>query len=85
MMATSFSGAWSYRSLINDPDLSIAFDNLRFGAGTLTLTEPESGKIGGSLGGPGWSLSLAGTATDGSPPGLAVAGPWHDQRRGVGL
>jgi len=73
-MAVNFSGVWSYRSLINNPELSLPFDDLRFGAGTLNLTEPESGKIGGSLGGTGWSLSLVGTATDGAPPTLRWQG-----------
>ena len=73
-MAMNFPGVWTYRSLINDPDLSVAFDSLRFGAGTLTLTEPESGKIGGSLGGPGWSLSLDGTATGDTPSTLRWQG-----------
>ncbi len=40
-------------------------DILRFGAGTRKLSEPTSGKIDGSLGGTGWSLSLDGTITDG--------------------
>ncbi|ESX24123.1 hypothetical protein [Mesorhizobium sp. LSJC264A00] len=67
-MAVSFTGLWSYRSLINSPDLSVTFNDLRFGAGTLDLNEPDPGKIGGSLGGVGWSLALDGTATEGNPP-----------------
>jgi len=74
MMAMHFSGVWSYRSLINEPDLLVPFDSLRFGAGTLNLTEPESGKVAGSLGGSGWSLSLLGAATDGDPPTLRWQG-----------
>ena len=30
----------------------------------------ESGKIGGSLAGSGWSLALDGTAAEGAPPSL---------------
>ncbi|MBY5456875.1 hypothetical protein HFO89_10940 [Rhizobium leguminosarum] len=73
-MALSFSGIWSYRSLVNNPDLSASFDSLRFGAGTLTLSEPAPGKIGGALGGTGWSLSLEGAATDGGPTTLKWQG-----------
>ncbi len=66
-MAQSFVGNWTYRSLINNPDLSVEFNDLRFGMGTLNLTEPSGGKIGGTLGGPGWSLDLDGMATEGKP------------------
>jgi hypothetical protein len=73
-MAGSFVGTWSYRSLVNDPDLSTPFESLRFGMGTLTMTEPEAGKIGGTLGGPGWSLDLDGTATAGDPTKVRFQG-----------
>jgi hypothetical protein len=74
IMAVDFIGIWSYRSLLNLPDLSLAFNDLAFGAGTLELTEPEPCKIGGSLGGSGWSLALDGTATEGAPPSLRWQG-----------
>ncbi|MBY3211774.1 hypothetical protein HFO20_28480 [Rhizobium laguerreae] len=67
-------GTWSYRSLVNNPDLSASFDSLRFGAGTLSLSEPAPGKIGGSLGGTGWSLSLERAATDVTPATLKWQG-----------
>ena len=73
-MANSFVGTWSYRSLINDPDLSTEFNDLRFGMGTLVLTEPESGKVGGTLGGTGWSLALTGTVTPGDPTKVRFQG-----------
>lgn len=65
-MSNSVVGTWSYRSLLNNPDLSASFDDLRFGAGTLVLTEPAPETLAGSLGGPGWSLALDGTVTGGS-------------------
>jgi hypothetical protein len=40
---------------------------LRFGVGTLALTEPTFGQVSGTLGGPGWSLALAGHYTYGNP------------------
>lgn len=48
----SFVGTWSYRSLINNPDLSADFSALEFGQGTLVLTELEPGRVGGTIGGP---------------------------------
>jgi hypothetical protein len=38
-----FAGSWSYRSFRNDPDLSKDFNDLRFGAGKLELTDQSSG------------------------------------------
>lgn len=73
-MKTGFAGSWSYRSLINDPDLSVAFNDLQFGTGALELEEPQPGKIGGSLGGAGWSLALDGTAVEGAPATLRWQG-----------
>ena len=55
-----FVGRWTYRSFHNDPELSKAFNELRFGAGTLVLDEPDYGRLSGSLGGEGWNLSLVG-------------------------
>ncbi len=73
-MASSFEGTWSYRSLINDPDLSTEFNDLRFGMGTLVLQESEPGLITGTLGGPGWSLELSGTTTPGNPTKVRFQG-----------
>ena len=60
-------GTWSYRSFVNNPDLNLDFNSLRFGAGTLVLEEQESGQSSGSLGGTGWSLNLQGWSTMGKP------------------
>lgn len=73
-MSSSFVGTWSYRSLLNNPDLSVSFDDLRFGAGTLELAQSNAGKVGGSLGGPGWSLILDGSFSDGDPTVLRFQG-----------
>ncbi len=69
-----FVGCWSYRSFRNDPDLSKEFNDLRFGAGTLVLDEPEFGYLSGSLGGEGWSLNLVGGYTYGNPFALRFQG-----------
>lgn len=73
-MTVDFTGTWAYRSLVNSPDLTLPFNDLAFGAGTLELTEPAACDIGGTLGGPGWSLVLSGTATPGEPPRLRWQG-----------
>jgi hypothetical protein len=69
-----FAGSWSYRSFRNDPDLSKDFNDLRFGAGTLELTESEFGRLSGCLGGEGWNLNLVGGYTYGNPFSLRFQG-----------
>lgn len=61
------AGNWTYRSLINDPDLATAFDALEFGRGNLVLDETAPATLGGTIGGPGWSLALRGSFGFGSP------------------
>ena len=73
-MTYSPQGVWSYRSFVNDPDLSAEFNSLRFGAGTLDMVVSEAGQISGTLGGPGWSLTLAGEAVDGDPKKVRFQG-----------
>jgi hypothetical protein len=67
MNANPFVGTWTYRSLLNDPDVTTDFDKLEFGRGTLVITEASSDTLGGTIGGPGWSLSLHGSFGYGSP------------------
>ncbi|MDF3335949.1 hypothetical protein P3H80_00865 [Mycolicibacterium septicum] len=67
MDTESFTGTWSYRSFVNNPDLDVDFDDLRFGAGTLTLHSPSLGRLAGTLGGTGWQLELKGAASYGNP------------------
>jgi hypothetical protein len=67
MNINPFTGKWSYRSFLNNPDLSIEFNELRFGAGNLVLEQPQFGEVAGTLGGDGWSLDLKGWLSYGSP------------------
>lgn len=67
MNANPFVGTWTYRSLLNDPDVTTDFDKLEFGRGTLVITEASPDTLGGTIGGPGWSLSLHGSFGYGSP------------------
>ena len=67
MTHNPFVGKWTYRSLINDPDVNQTFDKLEFGVGTLEITEVSSSVVGGTIGGPGWQFSLHGSFGYGFP------------------
>jgi len=62
-----FVGAWTYRSLLNDPQINTNFNDLEFGRGTLTIENTDSELLTGVIGGPGWSLALHGSRSYGNP------------------
>lgn len=70
----SIAGKWTYRSFLNDPDISTAFDALEFGRGTITIAEAPMGVLAGTIGGPGWSLDLNGSINYGDPYCLRFEG-----------
>jgi hypothetical protein len=63
----SLIGKWTYRSFLNDPDLSADFNSLEFGRGTITINDAPMGVFDGIIGGPGWSLKLSGSINYGDP------------------
>jgi hypothetical protein len=63
----TFIGKWTYQSLLNDPNIDTGFDALEFGRGTLDIQEAAPAIVKGTIGGPGWSLSLHGSFGFGSP------------------
>lgn len=73
MRDNPFVGTWTYRSLLNDPDIDTDFDKLEFGRGTIEITAPSPDTLGGTIGGslgPGqgnWLLNLRGSIGYGSP------------------
>ena len=67
MNGNPFVGSWTYRSLLNDPDIATDFDKLEFGRGTLVIQEASSTALSGTIGGPGWSLALHGAFGYASP------------------
>ena len=67
MTANPFVGKWTYRSLLNDPDINQDFAKLEFGRGTIDIEEAAPAALTGTIGGPGWSLSLHGSFGFGSP------------------
>jgi hypothetical protein len=62
-----FAGKWTYRSLLNDPNVDTDFDKLEFGRGTIEIQSGSMEVLTGSIGGPGWSLALHGSRAYGSP------------------
>ncbi|MEZ2218894.1 hypothetical protein [Rhizobium sp. RCC_161_2] len=66
-MTNPFVGNWTYRSFLNDPDISKAANDLLFGEGTLAIVEQSVAELSGTIGGPGWSLDLRGSFGYGSP------------------
>ena len=67
MSDNPFVGTWTYRSLLNDPDVNTDFDKLEFGRGTLVIREDAMQLLTGIIGGPGWSLDLKGSREYGTP------------------
>lgn len=74
MAENPFSGSWTYRSLLNEPDLTTTFNNLEFGRGTIVIDESPSELLTGTIGGPGWSLALRGSKAYGSPAQVRFQG-----------
>jgi hypothetical protein len=74
MTDNSFAGSWTYRSLLNDPNINTAFNDLKFGIGTLNITADSPTTVGGTIGGSGWSLDLHGSFAYGSPMQIRFQG-----------
>lgn len=71
-----WAGKWTYRSLLNEIDGSVAFNDLQFGEGTIVINNDEarSELLTGTIGGPGWSLDLYGSRGYGSPAEVRFQG-----------
>ena len=67
MSDNPFVGTWTYRSFLNDPDVNTAFNDLEFGRGTIVIAEAPLQILEGTIGGPGWSLTLKGSRQYGNP------------------
>ena len=77
MSDNPFVGTWTYRSFLNDPDVNKAFNDLEFGRGTILIEGTPMASLKGTIGGPGWSLTLKG--------GRAYGNPMHARFQGVGI
>ena len=62
-----FVGRWSYRSFLNEADLSVTPDKLLFGSGIIDITEGPMQILNGAIGGEGWKLDLHGSRSYGNP------------------
>ena len=60
-------GTWTYRSLINNPDLKIDFNSLEFGRANLEILTSETGMLPGRIYDTGWELTLKGSIQRGCP------------------
>src|SRR5262245_15467194 len=69
-----FVGTYTYRSLLNEPNINTDFKDLEFGRGTLVITAPFSDQLGGTIGGDNWSLNLHGSISYGSPGQIRFQG-----------
>ncbi len=67
MSDNPFVDKWTYRSLLNDPDMNKNFNDLEFGRADLVIAETASQLLHGTIGGPGWSLTVHGSRGYGSP------------------
>ena len=77
MSDNPFVGSWTYRSFLNDADVSKAFNDLEFGRGTIVIEDAPMQSLKGTIGGPGWSLALKGAR--------AYGNPMHVRFQGVGI
>jgi hypothetical protein len=67
MPGNPFVGSWTYRSLLNDPDIATQFNDLQFGRATLVIEEDDEHVLSGTIGGSGWLLALRGSRGYGYP------------------
>jgi hypothetical protein len=68
------TGIWTYRSLQNNPDLSVDFNSLEFGRGNLKITTLPNGTLLGKIYDTGWELDLKGSFCNGNPATLWFQG-----------
>jgi len=69
-----FVGEWTYRSLLNNPDIDTDFNDLEFGRGIIVINDGPSTELTGTIGGPGWSLDLTGSRSYGNPMEVSFQG-----------
>jgi hypothetical protein len=60
-------GVWTYRSFLNDPDLSTQFNDLEFGRGNIRIDPSPMNEFKGLIYDTGWQLKLTGSVNYGNP------------------
>jgi hypothetical protein len=67
-VVSPFVGHWTYRSFINNPDITQDFNNLEFGRGELVIEEFVPGTFAGRLiFGDTYQFKLSGSSSFGNP------------------
>jgi hypothetical protein len=81
MSPQDLTGAYTYRSFLNQPEPAPDFDSLRFGEAELSIAVAQDGSVTGTLAFPADPeasdrafMDMTGRATDGSPPTLELEG-----------
>jgi len=72
--AYPFEGAWTYRSLINDPDINKEFNDLEFAAAEIVFEKSAFGTLKGKLSFGNDFLKLTGAASYGNPFAIRLQG-----------
>ena len=67
-------GTWTYRSFLNDPDLSADFDSLEFGRGNIAIEPAPMNEFKGRIYDTGWELQLKGSINYGNPFNVRLQG-----------
>lgn len=68
------TGLWTYRSLLENPNVDTAFNDLEFGRGQIEIVAAPSGIFRGRIFGPGWALQLNGSIAYGNPNSVRFQG-----------
>jgi len=78
MSDNPFVGHWTYRSLLNDPDVNTAFNNLEFGRGTIDIADGPMQLLTGTIGGEATGLASRSTScgAEGSAVGSRKISIW---------
>jgi len=63
----SFVGTWTYRSFLNNPDISVDFNKLEFARATIVIDKAPFGVLRGKLSFDDDYLALKGNVTYGNP------------------
>jgi hypothetical protein len=67
-IAGLFAGTWTYRSFIDNPDISTEFNDLEFGRGALVIDDFRPGSFSGRLVfGDTYQFKLSGASSFGNP------------------
>ena len=73
-LTSPLTGNWTYRSFNNNPQGGIPFNELKFGEGTIQITESAMDEFAGTIGGAGWELKLSGAVGYGNPCSVRFQG-----------